>query len=76
MFKNISVNTLLVDILLDIPGYANSMKDFVIKRWSMDFETVKISHHCRIMCSWSKHKPNAIGNIQEAWARSSNANHH
>ncbi|XP_070046232.1 uncharacterized protein [Nicotiana tomentosiformis] len=44
MMKSLSINVPLVEALEQIPGYAKLMKDLVIKKRSMNFETIKITH--------------------------------
>ncbi|XP_070008490.1 uncharacterized protein [Nicotiana sylvestris] len=44
MMKSLSINIPLVEALEQMPGYANFMKDLVIKKRSMDCETIKMTH--------------------------------
>ncbi|XP_070039815.1 uncharacterized protein [Nicotiana tomentosiformis] len=44
MMKSLSINVLLVEDLEQIPGYTKFMKDLMIKKWSMNFETIKVTH--------------------------------
>ncbi|XP_070028867.1 uncharacterized protein [Nicotiana sylvestris] len=41
---SISINVPLVEVLEKMPGYAKFMKDLVKKKWSMNFETIKVTH--------------------------------
>ncbi|XP_070004869.1 uncharacterized protein [Nicotiana sylvestris] len=42
--KSLSINVPLVEALEQMPGYAKFMKDIVIKKRSMNFETIKVIH--------------------------------
>ncbi|XP_070004219.1 uncharacterized protein [Nicotiana sylvestris] len=42
--KSLSINVPLVEALEQMPGYAKFMKDLVIKKRSMNFETIKVIH--------------------------------
>ncbi|XP_070025616.1 uncharacterized protein [Nicotiana sylvestris] len=44
MMKSLSINVPLVEALEKMPSYAKFMKDFVTKKRSMNFETVKVTH--------------------------------
>ncbi|XP_070050021.1 uncharacterized protein [Nicotiana tomentosiformis] len=44
MMKSLSINVSLVEALEQMPGYAKFMKDLVIKKRSMNFETIKVTH--------------------------------
>ncbi|XP_070013372.1 uncharacterized protein [Nicotiana sylvestris] len=44
MMKSLSINLPLVEALEQMPGYAKFMKNLVIKKRSMDCETIKITH--------------------------------
>ncbi|XP_070007485.1 uncharacterized protein [Nicotiana sylvestris] len=44
MMKSLSINVPLVEALEQMPGYAKFMKDFVTNKWSMNFETIKVTH--------------------------------
>jgi len=44
MFKSFLVNIPLVNALLEMPGYAKFMKEFVTKKRRMELETVEVSH--------------------------------
>ncbi|XP_070007394.1 uncharacterized protein [Nicotiana sylvestris] len=44
MMQNLSINVPLVEALEQILGYAKFMKNFVMKKRSMDCETIKMSH--------------------------------
>ncbi|XP_019256309.1 PREDICTED: uncharacterized protein LOC109234698 [Nicotiana attenuata] len=44
MMKSLSINVTLVEALEKMPGYAKFMKDIVIKKRSMNFETIKVTH--------------------------------
>ncbi|XP_070006024.1 uncharacterized protein [Nicotiana sylvestris] len=44
MMKSLSINVPLAEALEQIPFYAKFMKDLVTKKWSMNFETIKITH--------------------------------
>ncbi|XP_049356983.1 uncharacterized protein LOC125821608 [Solanum verrucosum] len=44
VFKTLSINLPLVEVLLEILGYSKFMKELVTKKRSMDFETVEVSH--------------------------------
>ncbi|XP_055803383.1 uncharacterized protein LOC129872416 [Solanum dulcamara] len=46
VFKTLSINLLLVDMLLEIPGYSKFMKELVKKKCSIDFDTIEVSHSC------------------------------
>ncbi|XP_070054371.1 uncharacterized protein [Nicotiana tomentosiformis] len=43
--KSLLINAPLVEALEKMPGYAKFMKDLVTNKWSMDFETMKVTHH-------------------------------
>ncbi|XP_070035132.1 uncharacterized protein [Nicotiana tomentosiformis] len=45
MMKSLSINVPLVEALEQIPGYEKFMKDLVTKKWTMNFETIKSTHH-------------------------------
>lgn len=51
--KSLLVNISLVDDLLEMLGYAKFMKSLVTKKKSVDFEIVKVSHHCSVIISSS-----------------------
>ncbi|XP_070007254.1 uncharacterized protein [Nicotiana sylvestris] len=42
--KSLSINVPLVEDFEQIPGYAKFMKDHVTKKWSMNFNTIKVTH--------------------------------
>ncbi|XP_070041468.1 uncharacterized protein [Nicotiana tomentosiformis] len=42
--KILSINVPLVEDLEQMSGYAKFMKDLVTKKWSMNFETIKVTH--------------------------------
>ncbi|XP_070010354.1 uncharacterized protein [Nicotiana sylvestris] len=44
MMKSLSVNVPLVEALEQIPNYAKFIKDLVTNRWSMNLETIKVTH--------------------------------
>ncbi|XP_070014357.1 uncharacterized protein [Nicotiana sylvestris] len=44
MMKNLSINVPSVEALEQMPGYANFIKDLVIKKRSMNCETIKMTH--------------------------------
>ncbi|XP_070039046.1 uncharacterized protein [Nicotiana tomentosiformis] len=44
MMKSLSINVPLVEALEKMSGYAKFMKDLVIKKRSMNFETIKVTH--------------------------------
>nr|XP_009788136.1 PREDICTED: uncharacterized protein LOC104235996 [Nicotiana sylvestris] len=44
MIKSLSINVPLVDVLEQMPSYAKFMKDLVTNKWSMNFETIKVTH--------------------------------
>ncbi|XP_070036257.1 uncharacterized protein [Nicotiana tomentosiformis] len=44
MMKNLSINIPLVEALEQMPRYAKFMKDLVTKKWSINFETIKVTH--------------------------------
>ncbi|XP_070010597.1 uncharacterized protein [Nicotiana sylvestris] len=44
MMKSLSINVPLVEALEKLPDYAKFMKDLVTKNWSMNFETIKMTH--------------------------------
>jgi len=46
VFKTLSINLPLMEALLEMPGYAKFMKELVIKKRSLDFETIEVSHSC------------------------------
>ncbi|XP_070034850.1 uncharacterized protein [Nicotiana tomentosiformis] len=43
MMKSLSINVPLVEALKKMPAYAKFMKDLVTKKWSMSFETIKVT---------------------------------
>ena len=45
------MNIPLVEALLEMPGYTKFIKDVVIKKRTIDFEIVEISHSCRAIMS-------------------------
>ncbi|XP_070029395.1 uncharacterized protein [Nicotiana sylvestris] len=49
MMKNLSINVPLVEALEQMPGYSKFMKDLVIKKRSMDCETIKITHQVSVI---------------------------
>ncbi|XP_070050878.1 uncharacterized protein [Nicotiana tomentosiformis] len=42
--KSLSINVPLVEALEQMPGYAKFTKDLVAKKWSMNFEIIKVTH--------------------------------
>ncbi|XP_049357117.1 uncharacterized protein LOC125821793 [Solanum verrucosum] len=46
VFKTLSINLPLVEALLEMSGYAKSLKKLVTKKRSLDFETIEVSHSC------------------------------
>ncbi|XP_019225549.1 PREDICTED: uncharacterized protein LOC109207121 [Nicotiana attenuata] len=44
MMRSLSINMPLVEALEQMPGYAKFMKDLVMKKWSIIFETIKVTH--------------------------------
>ncbi|XP_070007486.1 uncharacterized protein [Nicotiana sylvestris] len=44
MMKSLSINVPLVEALEEMSGYATFMKDLVIKKRSMNFETIKVTY--------------------------------
>ncbi|XP_070046139.1 uncharacterized protein [Nicotiana tomentosiformis] len=44
MMKSLSINVPLVEALEKMPGYEKFMKDLVIMKRSMNFETIKVTH--------------------------------
>ncbi|XP_049378078.1 uncharacterized protein LOC125842818 [Solanum stenotomum] len=46
VFKTLSINLPLVEVLLEMPGYAKFMKELVTKKRRLDFETIEVSHSC------------------------------
>ncbi|XP_049364332.1 uncharacterized protein LOC125829107 [Solanum verrucosum] len=46
VFKTLSINLPLVEVLLEMPGYAKFMKELVTKKRSLDFEKIELSHSC------------------------------
>ncbi|XP_070048476.1 uncharacterized protein [Nicotiana tomentosiformis] len=47
MMKCLSINVSLVEGLEQMPSYAKFMKDFVTKKQSMNFVTIKVTHQVR-----------------------------
>ncbi|XP_049406126.1 uncharacterized protein LOC125869720 [Solanum stenotomum] len=46
MFKTLSINLSLVEACLEMSGYAKFMKELVIKKRNLNFETMEVSHSC------------------------------
>lgn len=46
MFKTLSMNIPLIDVLLEMSEYAKLIKDLVTKIRSMNSKMVEVSHHC------------------------------
>ncbi|XP_049406066.1 uncharacterized protein LOC125869653 [Solanum stenotomum] len=46
VFKKLSINLPLVEALLEMSGYAKFMKKLVIKKRSLDYETIEVPHNC------------------------------
>ena len=46
MLKQLSINVPLVEVLVQMPGYAKFMKDLVIKKRSVTFEYDDRLQHC------------------------------
>lgn len=44
VFKTLLVN--LIEVLLEMSGYAKFMKELVTKKRILDFETIEVSHTC------------------------------
>ncbi|XP_070032682.1 uncharacterized protein [Nicotiana tomentosiformis] len=42
--KSLLINVPLVEALEQIHGYAKFMKDLMTRKWSMNFETIKVTH--------------------------------
>ncbi|XP_070029734.1 uncharacterized protein [Nicotiana sylvestris] len=49
MMKSLSINVPLVEALEQMPDYAKFMKDFVTKKWSINFETIKVTHQVSVI---------------------------
>lgn len=45
VFKTLSIHLPLIEALLKMPEYAKFMKKLVTKQWSLDFETIEVSHN-------------------------------
>ncbi|XP_049406275.1 uncharacterized protein LOC125869922 [Solanum stenotomum] len=46
VFKTLSINLPLVEVLLEMSGYAMFMKELVTNKNSLDFEMIEVSHSC------------------------------
>ena len=53
MVKHLSINVLLVKALEKMPGYAQFMKDLVIKKRSVTFEDDDRMQHCSALATRS-----------------------
>lgn len=61
MMKSLSINVPLVEALEQMPGYAKFMKDIAIKKRSMNFETIKVTHQVSAIVHSMAHKLEDLG---------------
>nr|XP_009786950.1 PREDICTED: uncharacterized protein LOC104234985 [Nicotiana sylvestris] len=54
--KSLSVNVPLVEALKQMPDYAKFMKDLMTKKWSMNFETIKVTNQVSAIVHSMAHK--------------------
>lgn len=53
MFKQLSINILLIEALKQMPGYAKFMKDLVTKKRAISFEDDDRLQHCSVIATRS-----------------------
>lgn len=64
MLKELSVNIPLVEALEQMPKYAKFMKDWVIRKWTVSYESTDNVHHYSVvasrLCIEKKEDPGAL----------------
>lgn len=51
MFNNLIFTTTMVDVFLEILGYAKFIKDLLTKKRNMDYEIIDVSIFCSVIIS-------------------------